>query len=128
MVPASCTLIIGCSDGDIRLIGSTSWGRIEMCYSGYWSSVCNRGFNETAASVVCRELNFTSIGKHAIHSPNKINYRVAVASIDRQVMKKLILDNSHIVQLCISMHSFIREKAFREMKKDVGMTMHCSKK
>ena len=53
-----------CNDGDIRLVGSTSplEGRVEMCYEGVWGTVCNSAWHTIDASVVCRQLGYSSSG------------------------------------------------------------------
>ena len=43
-------------------------GRVEMCYGGIWGSICNNFWDDTDASVVCRELGHNSIGKAYTHS------------------------------------------------------------
>ena len=45
---------------DVRLVdGDGSYrGRLEIKYTGEWGTVCNKNFNNAAASVVCRQLGY----------------------------------------------------------------------
>ena len=47
-----------CDDGDVRLIDGSDYkeGRVEICLNNTWGSICEGGFNETAATVVCNQL------------------------------------------------------------------------
>ena len=42
----------------VRLVGGPSSleGRLEVNYGGVWGTVCDDGFNNAAATVVCRSL------------------------------------------------------------------------
>ena len=63
----SCTNCVDCGDGDVRLIGSSLEGRLEVCYSGVWGTVCNRGWANTPNSaVVCNQLGHSSLGEFSI--------------------------------------------------------------
>lgn len=50
-----------CSDYDIRLrLGPNAHsGLLEMCYGGHWGTVCGDSFNESAATVACRQLGYS---------------------------------------------------------------------
>ena len=55
-------------EGSTRLthVGSTTEpvGRLEMCYDGYWGSVCNDFAGANTAAVACRQLGYDVIGQH----------------------------------------------------------------
>ena len=50
-----------CLDGDIRLMDgpSEAEGRLEVCSGFQWYSVCDSGFDNRDAAVVCRMLGFS---------------------------------------------------------------------
>ena len=52
-----------CSDGDIRLVdGETeSEGRVELCSSGRWGTVCDNQWTNNHTAVVCRHLGFNDV-------------------------------------------------------------------
>ena len=45
---------------DIRLVGSSSAdkGVVEIMYQGVWGTICDDGWDDIDATVVCRELGF----------------------------------------------------------------------
>lgn len=61
---------LGCSIGDIRLAGSgssSSQGRVELCNSNQWGTVCDDLWSTVDALVVCRQLGYSVIGMPTIN-------------------------------------------------------------
>ena len=55
---------IDCSPGEFRLIGGTGphEGRVEVCYRGQWSTICDEGWEDRDAEVVCSQIGFRASG------------------------------------------------------------------
>ena len=56
--------IPGCIDGDIRLAdgANSTEGRVEVCVGTAWTTICDEGWDDFAAIVICRELGFSHAG------------------------------------------------------------------
>ena len=54
-----------CQLGEVRLRGGnvSNEGRVEICFNEEWGTVCDDRFEDIDAGVVCRQLNFSSIGE-----------------------------------------------------------------
>ena len=51
-----------CLSGDIRL-SQGSQGTIEICIDGYWGTICDSLWDNTDASVTCRQQGYPYLGK-----------------------------------------------------------------
>ena len=61
-------IVLDCSNGDVRLVGGTNFteGRVELCLSNEWGTVCDNMWTNNDASVVCRQLQLGSTGTYII--------------------------------------------------------------
>ena len=54
---------VDCTDGDLRLVNGTALqGRVEVCTSGNWGTVCDARWGTEEAMVACRQLGFSPTG------------------------------------------------------------------
>ena len=58
-------ILEACCDGEVCLRGGfdENQGRVEICFSGVWGTVCDNGWDESDANVVCTQLGLPSGGK-----------------------------------------------------------------
>lgn len=48
-----------CRDGQLRLVNGSNLleGRVEVCFNRAWGTVCDNGFNQAEAEVVCGQID-----------------------------------------------------------------------
>ena len=63
-----CSLYLyeACTHGSVRLRGSSSSseGRVEVCVSGVWGSVCDDNWDQADARVACRKIGYPVPSEH----------------------------------------------------------------
>ena len=54
-----------CTGSSLRLAGGTSVynGRLEVCLNGYYGTVCQGDWSVVDATVVCRQLGYSTFGE-----------------------------------------------------------------
>ncbi len=57
-------IIIGCTNGEIRLQGgpSENEGLLQICFFNTWGTVCDDNIRLNSAQVVCRQLGYNVAG------------------------------------------------------------------
>ena len=72
-----CGTSSACSgEGSIRLVdGATSMeGRVEICHNSNWDTICDDSWDSVDATVVCRQLGFSTTGQLVLSSDTIMYY------------------------------------------------------
>ena len=58
-----------CTEGEIRLVGGSMSGRLEVCLNERWGTVCDDGWTGVNTEIVCGQLGFSTSRKFSISFP-----------------------------------------------------------
>ena len=72
-----------CSTGDIRLAGGNipNEGRIEICMNNEWGTVCDDSWGSADATVVCRQLGYSTTGNFLVFVIAGYECKLAIVSV-----------------------------------------------
>ena len=51
-----------CVNGEVRIIGGATFGRVDICVQQTWGTICNTEWNDVTASVICGQQGHSQYG------------------------------------------------------------------
>ncbi len=51
-----------CVDGEVRIVGGATFGRVDICVQQTWGTVCDTEWNDVVASVICGQQGHSQYG------------------------------------------------------------------
>ena len=97
-----------CADGDVRLTNGSlpSEGRIEICFNHQWGNICDKGWDDNDANVVCGQLGFSMTGVYMFDDRQSVTNVYLIKAIYRCVCVSVRLC------ACVRTHVCVFEIAF----------------
>ena len=109
MIKIEVSLLESCAEeGATRLKdGITSRdGRLEICFDGYWGSVCNRGWTQNNGLVACRQVGYETLRKTKLYLGLVCMLTVtSISSMTNTLYDMLLSENTMITINFIFMHA-----------------------
>jgi len=87
-----------CQHADVRLVGPVAYsGRVEICFTETWGTVCDNMWSNDDANIVCRQLGFS---RHSMLMPNIKDHISNLHSISQFIQSYIFVCRCHSTVWC----------------------------